>query len=395
MSEIEMFLRDFITPAKIKKYAVSVFLFAVFIHIFFGNNTIFRLNDTAGSMIGTGIAFTSAAYVINTYSTAENIGFYLTLPVKKWRMFSAYFFALWISMLIQRISFLIPVIAEFCSHAAENLLLLILNSAAAVLVNIGIFLGKNSKNKSIFICNLVLAAALFLTGGLKVNSGCKAVLAVLIGAGAAASFVKRNVTDLILISEPRKKASRKCISNYFWRVAVTEKIYLSNTACILAFLFVLGAAGRQNPILINLLWCIGAVNTPFLTMISADIKTSRHIDMLPVKKNNIYKQYFIFLMSYFVLINSIILIAKNIAIKEAFIKEAFIKENLIEDVFIAVLLALFETILAVILEQKCRIREWQTKQELWKNPRKYVLPLAVFAAVSICCQISELLALSA
>ncbi len=86
MSEIKLFLRDFITPAKIKRYAGYVFVFAVFIQIFFQDQAVFRLSGSAGSMIGYGIAFTSAVYVTHTYPVFENIGFYLALPVKKRRI---------------------------------------------------------------------------------------------------------------------------------------------------------------------------------------------------------------------------------------------------------------------------------------------------------------------
>ncbi len=373
MSEIKLFLRDFITPAKIKRYAGYVFVFAVFIQIFFQDQAVFRLSGSAGSMIGYGIAFTSAVYVTHTYPVFENIGFYLALPVKKWKMYGAYFAALWICTLLQRISFAVPVVVKFSTHVAENLLLLILNSGTAVLLSIGLLLAENSKKWGILIWNLVLAAALPAAGYLDLQSGYQAVLSVCIAAGAAASFRSMKITDLMIIHEPKKNRPGKCAANYFYRVAVTEKIYLANTACIIVFLIVLCMISRENQVMMNLVWCTGAVNTPFLTMISADLQTSRHIDMLPSKKNSIYKQYFIFLLSYFLLINSIILLAKYMIFQELIYR----------DVFLALLSAPFETALAGMLERKRRITGWQTKQELWKNPRKYVLPLAVFIGVSV------------
>ena len=73
MTENKMFLRDFMTQAKIKKYILYMLGFAALIKLFFQDKTIFYISDIAGSMIGLGIAFTSTAYIIYTYSTLENI----------------------------------------------------------------------------------------------------------------------------------------------------------------------------------------------------------------------------------------------------------------------------------------------------------------------------------
>ncbi len=159
-----MFLRDFMTQAKIKKYILYMLGFAALIKLFFQDKTIFYISDIAGSMIGLGIAFTSTAYIIYTYSTLENIKFYLTLPIKKWKMFLAYFLALWICTLIQRISFVIIIIADFGTHVVQNIILLVMSSAAAVLINIGILLGKNAKERSMILWNVILICALFFLG---------------------------------------------------------------------------------------------------------------------------------------------------------------------------------------------------------------------------------------
>jgi hypothetical protein len=38
---------------------------------------------------------------------------------------------------------------------------------------------------------------------------------------------------------------------------------------------------------------------------------------------------------------------------------------------------ILETGISLFLERKHPIRVWQKKQEVWRNPRKYVLPLIV------------------
>ncbi len=372
MTENKMFLRDFMTQAKIKKYILYMLGFAALIKLFFQDKTIFYISDIAGSMIGLGIAFTSTAYIIYTYSTLENIKFYLTLPIKKWKMFLAYFLALWICTLIQRISFVIIIIADFGTHVVQNIILLVMSSAAAVLINIGILLGKNAKERSMILWNVILICALFFLGYSEIAFGYKLLLSFCIGVSAICTYQKVEITDLVITHQPSIRIQRRGIVNYFFRVAMAEKIYITNTVCIVAFLVVLCVMSKNNPIMMSLVWCIGSVNTPFLTMISGDLWIARQIDMLPIRQNNIYKQYSLFLASYFLLTNFMIVLVKYIILKEVLIK----------DILLALLLVILETVLAIMLEKTYRVKGWQTKQELWKNPRKYILPFAIFVFVS-------------
>lgn len=378
MMEFKMFFRDFITQAKIRKYLIALVAFAVTLFVCFKDKQIIKISDTAGSMIGMGIAFTSAAYMIHTYSTMENIRLYLTLPVRKWKLTVAYFLALWICTLFQRVSFVMVVIAVFGSHVMENALLLMLYPAAAVWINIGIL---SACKKSTLIWNVILAVILFLTAISGMEYRYQAVCAVLTGAGAIYGCRKMDITDLIIRQNPgiktrkkmQNKTYKKGISNYFFQIVAAEKIYLGNTVCIAVFLVVLCIANKNHPVMGSLVWCIGAVNTPFLTMISADRWITRHMDMLPVRQNNLYKQYAVFLAGYFLPVNLAVV----------WIRCMMFHKVLLEDMVLALLLVPLETVVAQMLEKKCRISGWQTKQELWKHPRKYILPLTVFAFVAL------------
>lgn len=372
MIKNNIFLRDFVTFKKIKNYVIYIFLFAIFTNIFFEDKHVFQISSLACSTIGIGIAFTSTAYVIYTYSTFENMKLYLTLPIGKWKLFFSYFFALWTCTVIQRISFVIVIIINFGSNVLLNSILLLLNSGAAILINIGILLSKNGKRKAMLFVNIFLLILLVLLGGLDLHFAYKYLFTVLIGICAVMTFFKSAITDLVITHKLQNKFLTKGITNYFLKVVLAEKIYLVNTACIVAFLFIFCLISKDNPLLFHLVWCIGAINTPFVTMISGDVWIARHIDMLPIKQNNIYRQYAYFLSIYFAAVNLIILLIKSVITKVS-----------ATDIFLSLLLAVLETITAVILEKRYRITKWQTKQELWKNPRKYILPLMIFAVVSI------------
>ena len=370
----KVFLRDFMTPKKIRNYLIAVVVFGGLIFSLSGGGESFVLSDSAGGMIGIGIAFTSTAYVIYTYSTWDKIRLYVALPIGKWKLLGGYFLALWLCTLLQRMSFVILVLAVFGKHVWENVCLLLLSSGAAVLINIGILLGRNAKRRGLVFANVALLLLL-----LALQLPCfafreKLLFSVSAGLAAAALWIPCRETDLILRHQPGKTACRnRRIVNYFLRTMLAEKIYMVNTVCIFAFLIVLCIAGRSNPIMWNVAWCVGAVNTPLLTMLSADVWTSRQIVMLPGRNNNLYAQYAVFLGGYFVLVNLALVLGRYLIVGEAGIS----------DFLMAAILAAVETGAAVFMEKNGRITGWQTKQELWKNPRKYVLPLIIFALVSV------------
>ncbi len=72
----------------------------------------------------------------------------------------------------------------------------------------------------------------------------------------------------------------------------------------------------------------------------------------------------------------------------------------------ALIIALQSTILSVLLEWFCPVRNWRIEDDLWQHPRKYIVPLIMFLIagligmwsisiwVLLCIVIAEVLSLS-
>ncbi len=384
MWQTNVFLRDFITKKKIKRYFLYLVLFALGIWVLRVNGNLIALNQEWIGLLGITVAFASTSYTIYTYSLAEKIRFYLTLPIGRYQILFAYFFALFTVTMIQRISFLLVILlfAESGVMLLEHIVLLITVVFVTVLLNVGILLAKNKGSKWKVLCNFICLGIVAVLCVLKQPNWMRILEVPVVGILGILLWKNQRATDLILfhnIKKNRKKEKKS--TNYFFRVLQAEKIYRTNTLCILCFLLLWCVIARENSILFGISWSIGAVNTPFLTMLSGDVYLTRQVAMLPEKKNSVYRQYTAFLAVYFLMINSIILGAGIIIFKEWEISKI---------IFLVIewlLVSLVEVFLGIYLEKKHRINGWQTKQELWKHPRKYLLPAIVFLLFSLAQQV--------
>lgn len=359
MIATRMFLKDFITVHKAIKYLITLILFGVFLWAFSIEGQNPAINGKVGVSLGICVAFSSTVYVIYTYSKIEKIKLYISLPVNKWRLFLGYFCALFSCTMIQRVSFIIMVLIFWGNSNWKNILLITIASAVAVLINIALFLGKNRNNKGIIIINSIILLALLIVGNSALSIFIQLPVVVFMGGVSIATWKGCDVTDLIIEYKIKDKIFGKTrVSNYFVRVVLSERCYITNTIIIFIFIIVFTFVNRSNLLMWNLAWSIGAINTPFLTMLSGDLFMVRQVDMLPKKKNYIYGQYYSFLIGYFCIANLIIILAKKI----------IIGGNISFDIVYAVILVVIETIVACYLEENHRIKEWQTKQELWKHP---------------------------
>lgn len=375
-----VFLRDFITKEKIKRYVLYLVLFTLGIWVLRMNGNLIVLNQELIGFLGITVAFASTSYTIYTYSLAEKIRLYLTLPIGRYQIFWTYFFALFAVTMIQRISFLLVILVFTESGVVllEHIVLLITVVFVTVLLNVGILLGRNKGSKWKILCNFVclgILAAIFI---LEQPNWMRVLEVPVVGILGILLWKNQRATDLILfhnIKKNRKKEKKS--ANYFFRVLQAEKIYRTNTLFIIGFLVLWCVIARENSILFGISWSIGAVNTPFLTMLSGDVYLTRQVAMLPEKKNSVYRQYTAFLAAYFLIINSIILGAGIIIFKE------WALSQMIFHVIELLIISLIEVFLGIYLEKRHRITGWQTKQELWKHPRKYLLPAIVFLLFSL------------
>lgn len=380
MWQTNVFLRDFITKKKIKRYVLYLLFFTLGIWGLQMSGNSIALKSGIIGILGITVAFASTSYTIYTYSLAEKIRLYLTLPIQRHQIFLAYFLALFAVTMIQRISFLFIILlfAESGIMLLEHMALLLTIVFVTVLLNVGILLGKNSGSKWKVLCSFLCLGALAAISLLEQPEWMRILEVLVVGVLGSLLWKNQRATDLILVHHIKKSRKKgRNSANYFFRVLQAEKIYRTNTLFILGFLLIWCVIARKNSMLFGITWSIGAVNTPLLTMLSGDEYLTRQVGMLPQRKGSIYLQYGVFLGIYFLIVNSIILGAEIIILKE------WTLSRIVLSGIEMLLISLLEVFLGIYLERKHRITGWQTKQELWKHPRKYLLPAIVFFLFSL------------
>lgn len=370
----KLFLKDILTKRKIKQYIVVIIAFFISINLFFKEiiGTIF--NDRYLSLLTVIIIFTSTAYIIYTYSLFEKIKQYIMLPIKSFRFIMNFAKSLFICALLERISFLLIGIILFSDSPLLASTTVLIYATLSILLNIWILLILNSNRKKDWISLtgvIILLLSIFLTYLTKIVEIAGIFLCLII----TINGISNHISIELAIHRKRKSNTKKSniITNYFFRVLITEKIYIINTLMICLMLIFLTVMNIDNFIVLNLTWTVGAMNTPVLTMLSSDPYLRKQAELLPNKGKNILGMYKYFLLYYFIITNSIIFILIQFTTGRDVILYAVL----------FIVLSVLETTVSYNLEQKMPLKTWQTKQELWKHPRKYILPIIVFLFTSL------------
>ena len=374
MDKMKLFLYDFVTNRKMKRYGIAITLFFIASFCYHLINPAFYVEETTMSGIGLSMAFLSTLYGIYSYSTLDRIKAYLMLPLKKLHVFFAFIFAQYFSLILERMSFVIIFVLFFTKSPILMISYLILGSLIAVVFDTVIVMSRNNKRTlSVFLSLIIIVVsyALVLHSQYDIANLLFLVFFVFVGIG----FVSRFDPKQLAISRESKagnNSSRSGRFNYFIHVMIREKTPLIQTTVLFIFAAVFIFSAKEETILMNAVWCIFAVNTPVTTMFSGDKALLRHEKMLPRQSRLMAGIYGRFLAAYFTIANLFVIFL--FAVTENF------------DVSILLLGFIFivlETCVVLFLERKYPIRDWQKKQEVWRNPRKYVLPLIIFVTALI------------
>ena len=374
MKVSKLFLKDILNKRKIKQYIFVIIAFFVSMNLYFKKiiGTIF--SDRYLPLMTVIIIFTSTAYIIYTYSLFEKIRQYIMLPIKSFRFIMNFAKSLFICALLERISFLLIGIILCSDSPLLGSITVLIYAILTILLNIWIllFLNCNHKNEWISLIGvIILLLYIFLTNSTKIVKFAEIVLCFII---IIIGILSHTSIDLA-INRKRKSNMKKSkiITNYFFRVLITEKIYIINTLMICLMLIFLTVMNIDNPVVLNLTWTVGAINTPVLTMISSDPYLRKQAELIPNKGKNVWGMYKNFLLCYFVTTNSIIFILIQFTTGQ---------DVILHGVFFLVL-SILETTVSYSLEQRMPLKAWQTRQALWKHPRKYILPIIVFLFTSL------------
>ena len=375
----KLFLKDFVTRKKILVYLLAVFVFAALLFTVRSRTGQLYIPDKGLFISGIVVIYFSSTYLIFTYSNVEQMELYVSLPIRKSTMFSGLSFALFATALFQRLLFLFVFIIIHVDKPVRCILFVSLYSVLAVMLVLLLLLALNKGARGIVLLDAVIL--LLLLGVVITDSRLVAVPGVLILGGLTTLLCMRfDVQDLIVRRKVYSSGNNKRTKNYFLQALMSEKIYVVNTVFVLGFILFIGFISKEKHVMWDIVWAVGAMNTPLLTSFSGDREMVRQIEMLPNANKTLYHQYMCFLGSYFFLVNCLTFMWKSVLLSRFLIREV---------VFFAVI-TYVEVFVATLLEKRFRIDNWQTKQELWRKPRKYVLPLLIFfisAAYSFVCGI--------
>lgn len=376
MKEIgKLFLKDFFTKKKLLQYVLLNLAFVLLLETTLKDTLII---SNRALIITTMIVLVPATfYLLSTYTNFHKVRSYISLPYKS-RTFLGGFLLSVLTLTFFEKSLLLLVLAGICGqNIVLDITCVILMTMWSVSISIALYLGINSTSIKTWIVSLIsciLIAVSFLN--IKMQ---------LLFVGIACLFSIRATLSEKSISLINRRGhvveQRKVILsyNYFLQVLIHEKIYFINTAMLLGFTVLLVSLPYKSSIFPALMWAIGAVNTPVLTMFSANPQLRRQNEMLPAYQWDLRHQYLWFLIGYFSIYNLLVALCQIL----------FLNGNIMQVIPIALITACIEVVLGYILEIKYPLTNWQTKQDLWKHPRKYLISIIIFLLATFITLLAE------
>jgi hypothetical protein len=368
MSKAQLFLFDFVTIKKIKKYLIAIVLFGVAAFYWHDTNPGFTLGTAAMSNIGLTLAFMTTMYSLFSYATMDKIRAYLMLPSKKSEVFFAFVFAQYFALLLENVAFVIVAAILFTKEPVVIILYLLFSSLITVVLDTVFLMGMNRKRYLFPVLSVALIAGLYalLTVSADYVINATVLAAVLVLSICLMMLFKAKHLAINRESKGRNRGLRR--GNYFFTVLTREKVILVNTVSILAVTTVFAFISKETPILMSILWGTAAMNTPATTMFSGDRALMRQEKMLPGGSRLMSGVYASFLGVYFAVTNAYVVLLHAVMGRFSFYTA-----------LMGISFAVINTLVSILLESRCPITNWQTKQEVWRNPRKYVLPVLVCA----------------
>ncbi len=176
----------------------------------------------------------------------------------------------------------------------------------------------------------------------------------------------RPVSAKLLIRHTGKTGS---VLLYLLRYLLTNKNYFLNTAALCAVAAFLPALPGQFEGLSVMPsgFAILCLNTPICILLSCDPDLEQAVRVLPGQARRFCTRYCLFIFSVNAAVNSVYLISWQIQHNGVGCVE----------IMTALLFALQSAALSVLLEWLRPLRNWKIENDLWRHPRKYLVPLAM------------------
>lgn len=189
-------------------------------------------------------------------------------------------------------------------------------------------------------------------------------------------YFRRIKLNHIIRSTDLHQANFSFARNYFVLVVLNEKILLINSLMTIVTAIVFTIIAPHDVILLAVPFTIVGLNSGLSTLLSAQPQTVKNAKSLP--NNYLIFEYVIFLSGYYLIVNTIIALILNFT----WFKQPILYITLV------LILGAVECGQIIYLEIKRPLRNWKVKADLWRNNRKYIIPLTVFIAANLIILIS-------
>ena len=200
------------------------------------------------------------------------------------------------------------------------------------------------------------------------------VFALIVLASLFLSFLRLLMADAYAFYRPasvklltRRTKGTGSVLLYLLRYLVTNKNYLMNTAglCVVGGILPMILGQFEGLNVMPLGFAILCLNTPICILLSCDPDLEQAVRVLPGQAGRFCTRYSFFIFSVNMAVSSVYLVVWQIQHGGVGGME----------IMAAVLIALQSAFLSVLLEWFHPIRNWKIESDLWRHPRKYVVPL--------------------
>ena len=312
-------------------------------------------------------AILTTALLLNGYYRVDRLKGYVQLPVPPGRFLMTLALTVWAVVLLESVAGAIAFGVARGDLDGVLVAVMLLLAGLGVGATLLVVVGRRRPAGVLGIIWLVSAvpATVFLGPGHVLG------LSILAVATTGAVLLTRQSYALLT---PRLAGAVRGLlpNNYVLTVLVRERVTLVNGLVLLAFaiVFTVGAWEQGFPFAVG--FGIVAVNSPLTTIVSGDGDLRVQLTMLG-KPRGFFVQYGLVVGGYFALVNAAI-VGCHLVLGT---------EHIGSLILLAVSATVLEAVGVPLLEDRFPITRGRTQRDVWRHPRKYLIPAILLAGSTL------------
>lgn len=336
-------------------FSLSILLYYKYVRVEFSTN--FRI-----LMLSTFIVTALSTFqLLYSYFLTDRMEGYFQLPISINYFKITFIFVTFILNFFERILFLILFLNVTIGYF--QFIKLILFSLLVILSVFYVFIKLNTKLNVLSL--LLIIGMVGIDGSILLLNN---IFYMLVGSIIVGYLILRNKELIYIVKNESSPVFNKRRHNYFMISLMQEKYFFINSIFTLLFILLIIFQDYPEQLKTITLLTIVSVNTPLTTLFSADKDLIVHVKSLP-QSTLFFLMYFRVLLSYYLITNLLV----------SFTLKLFVLKSLrIDFLLLAIGLAIIEAIMYLMIEIYFPLQNWNLKRELWKHPRKYIVPAIIF-----------------